>query len=238
MLGGFSRLLPPGTWLHFPAAPPLARAQPAPFCPPGCTWRPRGPPCCPPDLALGPRGLPRLPRCGVSKPPGSSRVPYGACSEPAAPPPRCHRVPRMPTDQLLNALRGFQQFEDPLFLTLRLGGARVLVADAGVWRSLCQVAGAASCPSGNPPAQRCGGSQQTLAPRLYVFQSVSVSSDFLGDEPGLSSSLRVDSLSLPQWVFILRIGREPFNIREPATCSSTPLEKWLPVPLTLTYGSK
>lgn len=40
-VGRLFRLLPPGTWLHFPAAPPLARAQPAPLCPPGCTWRPR-----------------------------------------------------------------------------------------------------------------------------------------------------------------------------------------------------
>lgn len=41
-VGRLFRLLPPGTWLHFPAAPPLARVQPAPLCPPGCTWRPRG----------------------------------------------------------------------------------------------------------------------------------------------------------------------------------------------------
>lgn len=98
------------------------------------------------------------------------------------------------------------------------------------------MARAASCQIGNPLsplAQRCGGTQQNLAPNLYVlfffFSRVSASSDFLGDEARLSSILRVDPFSLPQWVFLKTDsgGSERFNIREAAsiraTCLSTPL---------------
>lgn len=68
-------------------------------------------------------------------------------------------------------------------------------------------------PHPHPPAQRCGGTQQILAPNLYVFPMCQFLVTSSGTRPGFRQfRVLIDPFSLPQWVFLEDAGQ--WRLRE------------------------